>query len=599
MAKKPASGSGGESLAGVLTEETLQDMAYGKSFGRGQWCFEDGRVENIFEIDGKVSAGVRGAELYRVKLWAEGGQLGFECSCPVGADGLFCKHCVAAGLEWLERQSDGEPMDEREESFDPRAATKTDVCSYLERQSKDALVRMVLEQASDDSEFGERLAWKAVLSRDGGPSPAFLRKAISTATRVPGHVGYRAATGFAERIRTAVTPIRDMIEQGKAAEAIELTEYALRRVEKAAGQVDDSADGCMGSLLGELQNLHLDACRKARPEPEELARRLFKWEMSSNWEVFRGAAETYAEVLGEKGLACYRKLAEAVWQNVPVLKPGQEKCADGFARRFTITSMMEALARQSGDIDELARVMARDLSLAYCFLEIAQVYQEAGRDDEALEWAEKGLNAFPEETDSRLREFLAVEYHKRGRHNDAMSLVWAEFTEHPCLEHYRGLKEHAEKVGQWPTWREEALELLRCRSAAEKKTPRTGRWGWQQDSGAERLVEILLWEGDAEAAWLESQAGGLSDDLWLKLAETREKEHPADAVMVFQQHVEFLIEGIHGTRYEEVVRYLLRVGRLMARMGKREQFNEYLAAFRAKYKRKWSLMQLIDSARWP
>jgi uncharacterized Zn finger protein len=487
-------------------------------------------------MDGKVSAGVRGAELYRVKLWVEGGNLGFECSCPVGADGLLCKHCVAAGLEWLERQSEGDPMDEGEESFDARSATEADVRSYLERQSKDVLVRFVLEQAPNDSEFGERLAWKAALSRDGGPSPAFLRKAISTVTRVPGYVGYHTATDFAKRIQTAVAPIRDMIEQGRAAEAIELTEYALKRVEKATGQVDDSADGCMGSLLGELQNLHLEACRKAGPEPEELARRLFNWEMSSGWEVFLGAAETYADVLGEKGLACYRKLAEAAWQKVPALKPGQDKYTDGFVKRFTITSMMEALARQSGDVDELVRVMARDLSLAYCFLEIAKVYQEAGRDDEALEWAEKGLKAFPEKTDSRLREFLAGEYHKRGRHNEAMSLVWAEFTEHPCLERYQGLKEHAEKIGQWPTWREEALELLRCRSAAEKKTPRAGRWGWQQDSGAERLVEILLWEGDAEAAWLESQAGGLSDDLWLKLAETREKEYPADAVTVFQQH---------------------------------------------------------------
>ncbi|UCG43614.1 MAG: hypothetical protein JSU73_03080, partial [candidate division WOR-3 bacterium] len=64
-------------------------------------------------------------------------------------------------------------------------------------------------------------------------------------------------------------------------------------------------------------------------------------------------------------------------------------------------------------------------------------------------------------------------------------------------------------------------------------------------------------------------------------------------------YVEWLMTGTTGKRYEDVVRYLLRVGRLMAALGQAEQFGQYLAEFRAKHKRKWSLMQLLDSAKWP
>ena len=92
---------------------------------------------------------------------------------------------------------------------------------------------------------------------------------------------------------------------------------------------------------------------------------------------------------------------------------------------------MESLAQASGDIEQLVAVMSRDLSSAYSYWKIAEVYREARQHDNALLWAEKGLKTFPDHTDGRLREFAAEEYHRRRRHDDAMKLVWAEFSERP------------------------------------------------------------------------------------------------------------------------------------------------------------------------
>src|SRR5262245_56341647 len=113
-------------------------------------------------------------------------------------------------------------------------------------------------------------------------------------------------------------------------------------------------------------------------------------------------------------------------------------------------------------------VMKRDLSLAYHYLQIAQTYKNARKHDLALEWAERGVEAFPEHTDSRLREFLAEEYHRRKRHDEAMALIWAEFAESPILEEYKKLKVHAQRIEQWESWREKALDYLR--SEVEQKT---------------------------------------------------------------------------------------------------------------------------------
>jgi hypothetical protein len=222
----------------------------------------------------------------------------------------------------------------------------------------------------------------------------------------------------------------------------------------------------------------------------------------------------------------YRELAEAEWEKVPARTAKQERSEWG--QHFRVTHIMESLAQASGDIEQLVAVMSRDLSSACGYLKIAEVYRETRQHDHALLWAEKGLKAFPDHTDARLREFGAEEYHRRRRHDDAMKLMWAEFSERPFLETYKTLERHAKKVAAWPEWRERALTEIRSRIAKAKEKARgqtRPRWA-QTDDDNSPLVEIFLFEGDPESAWREAQTGGCSDSLWLRLAAAREKEHP-------------------------------------------------------------------------
>ncbi len=78
--------------------------------------------------------------------------------------------------------------------------------------------------------------------------------------------------------------------------------------------------------------------------------------------------------------------------------PGTRDASESHAR-FRITRIMETLARQSGDLSKLVEVLSRDQSTEYHFLQIAEEYKKAGRDDLAVRWAEKGVGAFPHRTD--------------------------------------------------------------------------------------------------------------------------------------------------------------------------------------------------------
>ena len=486
-------------FAAFLERRNLHRMAGARSFERGEDYFLNRQVKTLAGEEGTITAKVQGTRPYRVELWIEEDDLEYSCTCPVGADGEFCKHCVAVGLAWLEAGQAKFPTKDKA----PAAVTMDDVRTYLSGQDKNALVEMLVDRAMKDERLRQSLFIKAAKKSPKKLDLATYRRAIDDAVEPDGFVDYRSAYGYAHGIEEAIDSVEELLKEGHPAEVIELAEHALKSVEKAMGSVDDS-DGYMGDVLARLQDLHYKACKKAKPEPETLARRLFEWELRTDYDTFYGASETYADVLGRKGLAIYRKLAEAEWAKVPALGPGCDD-PEKYGKRFRITHIMETLARQTGDVEAVVAVKKRDLSSAYDYLQIAEIYKGARQHDLALEWAERGVKAFSERTDSRLRDFLAGEYHRRKRHDEAMALIWAEFTESPSLKQYVNLKAHAERIGQWELWREKALEYLRERIGRAKSESQKDRWAWYRKADHSELVRIFLWEKDVEAAWREAK----------------------------------------------------------------------------------------------
>jgi len=580
-----------------ITKAQLKQLTDTKSWKRGEGYHRNGNVVSLLEDKDIIIGKVSGTRDYKVKLWVEDGELDGTCTCPMGEAGVFCKHCVALGLTYLEGSvaPPDENSSERKVKKSKPAITLGDVRRYLSQQEKDVLVEIIAEQLTKDDQLRNKLMMKTARFNQKGVDLAAFKHAINQATDTSGFVDYYSAHDFARGIDNVVDSVKELLADGFANEVIELAEHTLSRVEEALGDMDDS-DGNMGDILERLQEIHHKACVKARPDPEALAKRLFEWELATDWDTFSDAAETYADVLGEKGLAVYRKLAEAEWAKLPALGPEQAK--RGYDHdRFRITSIMESLACVDGDVESLVAVKCKDLSSAYHFLVIAQTYKDAGKSDKALEWAEKGLKAFPKNTDSRLREFLANEYHQRKRHDEAMQLIWANFIERPHLEEYKRLKEHAERIKEWPRWREQALRHIRAIIAdAKRHKPQTYRY-WANDQDHSLLVEIFIWEKDIEAAWQEAQTGGCSNHLWMKLAKLREKKHPTDAVEVYRTQVEPIVQRTNNQAYIEAIRLIKKVGGLMKQLGQDKEFAEYISSLRIKYGAKRNFIKLLNRIR--
>ena len=588
----------------MFSKTDLKRAADDASWERGEAYFRRGNVRRVIEDKGVVYAKVEGTHEYDVTLWVEDGQVQGECSCPMGDGGVFCKHCVAAGLAYLAEQKNisrdedaGQTSTSTEgSSRRPRKAkprlTLDDVRKYLMKQDAPTLVEMIIEQATHDERLLDALLLKTALYGAKEFDVAPLRRAIDVATRTHGFVDYHEAPHFCRGIEELAESITELITAGHPAEAIELAEHAIARCEDALEEMDDS-DGGMGSVFRRLAEIHHAACVAAKPDPEELARRLFQWELDTDWDTFMHAAEDYADVLGEKGLAEYRRLAQKEWDKIPKLGPGQDR--DSYpGDRFRITAIMESLARAKGDIEELVAVMSRDLSVSYQYLQIAEVYRGARQFDKAMEWAERGLADFPGNPDGRLRRFLADEYHRRRRHDEAMALIWEEFKDGRRLEDYKLLKEHADRAGQWPAWREKALACIRDtkKTLSDKDRRRAYHWEYNQDNSV--LVSVLFWEGSIDDAWREAQAGGCNRKLWEELARCREKTYPADAIAVYKTLVGPIVKESNNYAYEEAFRLVRRICSLLRDSGREDEAPLYITHLRNTYKPKRNFMKMLD-----
>ena len=570
-----------DQLSSVLSEVVIERLASPRSFGRGEGYFEEGRVGPLRADAGRVSATVQGAEDYVVQLRAEEGDLRFSCSCPVGAEGEFCKHCVAVTLSWLKDQGLSGP-------------TLDDARVYLQTLPPDSLVELLIEHAHEDERLARRLLMMTTRpQQDASVDVVSLRALIDQAFAYHGFVHYREVWGYVRGIEEMIDALDELLAQERDDEAVGLVEYALAAFEQALEQIDDS-DGQMADVGARLEELHLDACRLAEPDPAALAERLFERELEGEWDVFDRAVLRYADVLGDSGLDRYRELAHARWAKVPKLAPGEDPRSERFGSRFRITRIMETLAELSGSLTDQVAVRERDLASSYSFLLIAELCRSHGDHDAALEWAKRGMAEFPDAPDSRVRTFLVEEYRRRGQIAGAIEHSWTAFVSRPTLDAYRELATDAKALGEWTERRTAALALLKT----HERTEDTKRPRWSRHAGNSELVRVFLWEDDPEAAWQAAGEGGCVDVLWLQLADLRRAEHPEDALTVYRRHVEVTIAGKDKRSYAEAVRIIDQtIRQLFAECERPADFDAYVAEVRATHRPKRNLMKAMDGLR--
>lgn len=550
---------------------------------RGLAYQNQGRVEIETEGPGSVVATVRGAMPYRIEL-RRAGKVAWSCTCPVGEDGDFCKHCVAVALH----VASDEP--EQPRSRLAKSNDGPDLRAYLSGVGTEALVDLLVEQVESDWRLRERLTARALATGGGSVDVRAWKKRIDAVLGDSrDFVPYAEAGGWAQDIFEVIDALGDLVDAGHAAAVVGLIEHAHRRADAAVQYVDDS-DGWLTDISCRLGELHLRACEDAQPDPVELAGRLVELELTSELDTFHRAAATYTDVLGAEGIAAYRKIIEPKWKATSKAKDPYSHTA------FRAREAMIGVAQAGGDPDDLITIRGDDLRTPDAYLEIAGELAGAGRQAEALDWARRGLATFADrhwQTPS-LRHFLAVQLRRLGDDVAAEELWWDAFERHPSLDGYRKLLAESSDAG---ARRDQALGLLRARldvgdTEAGTRNPLLDR------GPATTLVEVLLYEGEVDDAWDAASAHGCDERTWMTLARAREATHPLDAIPIYERAIAAQIDTKKNGGYRAAVDLLARIRTLANKAGEPERFTGLLTAVTAEHARKRNLMALIDKKGW-
>ncbi|MFD7130000.1 SWIM zinc finger domain-containing protein [Streptomyces sp. NPDC059894] len=550
-----------------LTEANLRALAGARSFERGLGYLD--AVSGVEVDDARVTATVHGTERYEVELVLDGpGSPAGECDCPYGLEGNFCKHLVALGLTVL---AQGESLPRQRKAARERVQG---LDAWLSGLSREELLALVRDQIAEDRQLRRRLELRAANAR--GDLPAVRARVRELLDIGPfaryGYVEYADARAYADQAGQALSALRALAGSGRAAEAMVLAREAMLLLAKVVESVDDS-DGRLGQIGADLADVHHDACRAARPDPEELARWLAGHVLSDAGDLTDIDPLDYEDVLGEPGLTALRKLAVEAWRGNRT----------GWAEKY----LMERVAKAGGDVDAVIAVHAADLAPnGHTHLVIARELDGAGRPDEALRWAERGIRDTEDlaTVDTALIDYLSDRYAQADRLPEAVALRRGHFGARRTLLTYRQLRAAAQAADCWQTEREEARALLR--------TEANRRQGNRHDGPV--LVDALLDDGDIDAAWRAATETGAHERQWRTLADQSRIDRPADALDIYLRLAEPLTRQTGNAVYEQLVSLLLNIRDCHHHLNTPHEFTTCITALRTLQRRKRNLLRLMD-----
>ena len=545
--------------------DTLRELAGEKTFARGLAYLRAGEVQILSLSPKRVVAQVAGTEDYRTELTGRGDNIDGHCSCPAFRDQGFCKHMVATALAVNAAGDAAEG-----EAADALARIR----KHLTARTADQLVDMILDLAEQDPNLFRKLDLESALTQaDDATLEKQLRKAIDAATRTGTYIDYRQAQQWSDGVDSALDAVEDIASGPRAALALKLIERAIARIAAASEAIDDS-DGHLGELLGRAYDIHLAAVSATRPEPLALARDLFTREMEDDPGTFGNVVVDYAEVLGDAGLAEYRRLAEAEWKKLPA-RPGRGgAAADGMASAHRLIEILDFFAEQDSDVETRIALRARDLSSPWKYLQLAEFCLSQGRQEEALRRAEEGLWQFEDRNpDERLLFFVTDQLSKARRNADAEARLWQAFQKAPSFSIYKQLRSTGGKPAT-----QRAVEFLEARLGDKKRDT----WRNRPDL----LIEILMDEKRFDAAWSILHKFGASEHVKQMLVSATDVPYPREALEFYAVQVERFAAS---AAYKEAMKVIARMAKLRS-AGEQAAF---VMELKVRHGRKRNFMKLL------
>jgi hypothetical protein len=522
----------------------LLDLADPSSLARGRRYAAEHRVRILHDLPDGVVAVVAGTTEYDVTLSPDDG----SCTCPVGMRGQFCKHLVAVVLHLEEAGVPDAQAARTDDTVRPHTA------AWLQQLDADQLRDVIWSLARSEDAAA---ALDALATVETGE--VSMLGPVVDSLRTRGHLDYRRANRHGSHAQEVVDQLEAMLSPATADAMLPLIERAIDLIVRTILRSDDSS-GVQGGAVGRLLSVHEEAAQLGSPDPNRLARWMTKLGFADHG-LFDVDPVPYAEALGDRGLAAYRRSVEKRLADDP----------DDFSARRAA----QRLAVLERDVAQVVELVGGALDRPYCFEQLVDALLEIGAEDEALRYAVRGLTVSPvSHLTIPLYDTAVRMLRERGELVEVLRLRRQQFQTFPTEVSYGSLRRAATEGGSWETERLAALDVLL------ERNPRA----W---------LATLLSEGETDLAWDASRDMELDPAMARMLLRARAKERPADVFEGYVQLIDQLLGPADRQAYTQAIAELAQLRRSCEAGGRGDDYDAYVAVLLERHRRRPTLVAML------
>lgn len=467
----------------------------------------------------------------------------------------------------------------------------------LEAMGARRLAELLMDFAESDAAVKRRLRLELAAIAAPESLAAEVRKRLGQIARARAFVDWRSCRAVAADLETQRRTIVDQVAKIDSAEALDLMWRFMDLAESVQERCDDSS-GVVGDVFhmacGDLGSL----AQAAKPDPTELADRLFAAINENRYGQYNGLIGVLAPALGDKGLDIL-KARFIELSATPVERPPQDKrkiIGRGMAgpmyedeikagsRKTTVRLALQEIADAQGDVDAfIAQYDERARKMPNIAAEIARRLLAVNRAKDALEAIEAAERGRYRWSDLDLEDARIDTLEALARSDEAQAARWSCFERALSGEH---LRVYLRKLPDFEDMEAEERALEHVERSENVIQALAFLVSWPALDRAARLVALRAAQLDGDDYEVLSPAAAA-------LAE----KYPLAATLLLRAMIDFTLANARSSRYRHAARHFMECASLASSMpepGTVETHEAYASRLKAKHGRKRGFWDLIS-----
>jgi uncharacterized Zn finger protein len=626
-----------------LTWHDLEDWAGSTIVSRGQNYQRSRYVQELARTpDGALVAWVQGTDRYATLVDFDEGELASVCTCPYG---FACKHAVAVVLEYLhllkqkkeilevglkdrrlslvaepvgeeDWDEDDEEEDEEREYLElshpvrSRKSVGPSIPSFLEKQTKENLLSLLKGLAERFPAVREALKDQSTLESGNVKNMvSAARREILEVSSEPGWRNNWSGEGHTPDYSGVKHRLEALLAKGHADEVVSLGKGLF---DFGKAQVEMSHDeGETAIQISSCMDLVFQALSQSSLSPLDQMLWAVNVELEDEYELCHGAESFWKK---KQRTSDWSILADRLLErlNTVPAKKGEDKFSSKYQRDNLSNWVIQALEK-AGRTDEVIPLCEREAEITGDYPRLVEWLRRSKRFKDAEEWIERGMKATRGKWPgiaSGLRNVLREMRENEGNWPQAASFRAEDFFQDPSLATYKELQKAAQKAKVWPEVRSAAMIYLET----GKHPAKLPSWPLPE-TGAEKIREVGQISFPVTEALIDiAMAEKRTDDVlhWYDLKKTRKTfwmgdvygddeiasavadQYPDRAVEIWKNIAENEISLTKPKAYESAAVYLRKAQKLMAKVGKREDWRKYINGLRRANEKKRRFVEILE-----